>query len=260
MRSEKLLVTNRRGLKLAANLDHPAQNKIISYAVFVHCFTCSKNLKAIANINKALSVHGIATLRFDMTGIGQSEGDFHDTDFTTQIEDLLDAVNFLTENYSAPSLLIGHSLGGAVALCALQLITGVKSVVTIASPAEPAYLAGKLRKTKNRANLEGLAETEIGGVKYKFKPEFFSDIESYVLKEIQKKINIPYLILHSPVDSYSDYSNAEELYANANQPKSLISLDDIDHLMLREDDAKYVGRIIGTWSEKYLKNRSQAGT
>jgi putative redox protein len=252
MRSEKITIKNRNGLKLAANLDHPAGGKIKGYAVFVHCFTCSKELKAVININKALCEYGIASLRFDMTGIGSSEGDFSDTNFSTQIDDLLDVVCYMNKNYLPPSLLIGHSLGGAVALCSLQQIESIKAVVTIASPAEPGYLAGKLRNTKNRANLEGLAETEIGGVKFKFKPGFFSDIESYRLKHIQKKIHTPYLVMHSPVDTYSDYSNAEELYANANQPKSLISLDDIDHLMLRKEDAKYAGKIIGIWSERYL--------
>lgn len=252
MRSEKLSILNRHGLKLAANLDHPSNGKISSYAIFTHCFTCSKDLKAITNINKILTEFGIATLRFDMTGIGTSEGDFHVTNFTTQIDDLLDVVNYMNENYSAPSMLIGHSLGGAVCLCAIQQIESIKAVVTIASPAEPAYLANKLRNTRKRANLEGLAETEIGGVKFKFKSGFFVDVESYMLKPLQKKIYVPYLIMHSPADTYSDFSNAEELFANANQPKSLISLDEIDHLMLKKEDAMYVGKIIGTWSGKYL--------
>jgi alpha-beta hydrolase superfamily lysophospholipase len=252
MKTDELIIINRHGLKLAANLDSPSEGKPKAYAVFAHCFTCSKELKSIANINSSLAEFGIATLRFDMTGIGSSEGSFSDTNFTTQIEDLLDAAGYLNENYWAPSLLIGHSLGGAVSLCSLPQIESVKAVVTIASPAEPAYLANKLRNTKNRANLEGLAETEIGGVKFKFKPGFFTDIESYSLKPIQKKIETPYLIMHSPADTYSDLSNAEELFAHANQPKSFISLDDIDHLMLKKEDAVYVGKLIGTWSEKYI--------
>ncbi len=252
MKTEKFFITNQHGLKLAANLDSPADGKIKAYAVFAHCFTCSKELKSIVNINKSLTEQGYAVLRFDMTGIGESEGYFPDTNFTTQIEDFLSAAAYLAKNHRPAKLLIGHSLGGSAALFSAFKLPHSRAVVTIASPAEPAYLAQKLKNTKARAKKENTAETEIGGMKFKFKPQFFNDIEKYSLKDKLPKLNKPYLIMHSTADTYSEISNAEELFKNAAEPKSFISLDDIDHLMLKKKDAEYIGRLLGTWAEKYM--------
>jgi len=248
---------NSRGLTLAGRLDMPFNEHIKHYAIFAHCFTCSMELKAIANINNVLTKQGIAVLRFDMTGIGDSEGSFPESNFTTQIDDVVSAAKFLGENYSAPKLLIGHSLGGAAILFASKQIDSVKGLVSIASPEEPANLAIKLKRTKDRCIKMGVAETEIGGVKFNFKPQFFKDIESYSAAELQKGIHLPYLILHSTVDTYSDISNAYTLYNRANEPKSIVSLDDIDHLMLQREDAYYVGEIIAAWTVKYLDGNSR---
>lgn len=252
MKTTNFKITNKSGLKLSASLDSPAEGKIKAFAIFAHCFTCSKELKAIANINRALSDFGIAVLRFDMTGIGGSEGNFSDTNFSSQIDDFFSAASFLEDNYKPASLLIGHSLGGSVALFSALRLPDAKAIVTIASPAEPAYLSQKLNKTKHRAEKSGAGATTIGGLKFTFKPQFFADIESYDMKHVQRKLKIPYLIMHSTADTYSDFKNATELFNNACQPKSIISLDDIDHLMLKKEDAGYVGKLIGVWSEKYL--------
>ncbi len=243
---------NKRGISLAGKLDTPDDGNISAYAIYAHCFTCSMEHKAIANINSALTKHGIAVFRFDMTGIGESDGSFPDSNFTTQIEDVLAAAKYLEENYESPKLLIGHSLGGSAVLFASPDIPSVKTIVTIASPEEPAYLSVKLKRTKARCIKSGISETEIGGVKFNFKPQFFADIESYNLSNLQKSIHLPYLIMHSTVDTYSDITNAEMLFKRANQPKSFISLDDIDHLMLKKEDAVYVGEIIAAWSGKYI--------
>ncbi len=243
---------NKKGISLAGKLDTPDDGNISSYAIYAHCFTCSMELKAIANINSALTKHGIGVFRFDMTGIGESEGSFPDSNFTTQIEDVLSAAKYLEDNFEAPKLLIGHSLGGSAILFASPKIPSVKALVTIASPGEPAYLSIKLKRTKARCIKSGISETEIGGVKFNFKPQFFADIESFNLSDLQKSIHLPYLIMHSTVDTYSDIANAEVLYERANQPKSFMSLDDIDHLMLRKEDGVYVGEIIAAWSKKYL--------
>ena len=253
MKTVKVEFPNDKGLKLAGSIDMPVhKHENAKFAIFAHCFTCSKELKAIQNISLPLTRCGISVLRFDMTGIGDSEGDFPETNFSTQIADFLAAAAFLKREYGAPSLLMGHSLGGCVAIYAASKLPETKAVVTIASPEEPANLSVKLKRTKQRAIKYGVAEAEIGGVKFNFKPQFFSDIETYNLKAVQKSLHVPYLAMHSVADTYSDFENAEILYRHANHPKSLISLDDIDHLMLKKEDAIYVGELIAVWSSKYI--------
>lgn len=251
--SEKINIPNKRGQVLAACLDSPEGSKPKTYAIFAHCFTCSKDLKAISNINYSLSVHGIAVLRFDMTGIGESEGIFEETNFTTQLQDFAAVTEFVSAKYEKPKLAIGHSLGGCVAINSARSIDSFKAVAVIASPPEPSALSVKLKKTREQAFKEGIAEREIGGVKYKFTPQFFEDIESYSLKQDIQNLKKPLLILHSPADTYSHISNSEIIYDLASQPKSLVSLDDIDHLMLKKSDARYVGNLIGSWFAKYNK-------
>jgi alpha-beta hydrolase superfamily lysophospholipase len=252
LKTTKLNIPNKRGQNLAACIDVPDDSgEPKAYAVYAHCFTCTKDLKAIENINYSLTIYNIAVIRFDMTGIGESEGNFEDTNFTTQIQDFIAVAEFLSGNYKAPSLAIGHSLGGCVAIeCALKL-KSIKAVAVIAAPAEPSMLSVKLKKTKAEANKEGIARRNIGGVKYTFKREFFEDIESYNMKHDMANLKKPLLILQSPSDTYTDYSNAQTIYNLAKEPKELISLGGLDHLMLRKADARYVGKLIGEWFEKY---------
>ncbi len=247
MKSKKIWIVNQKGFKLAAYLDLPDNEEPEKYAVFAHCFTCSKDLKSIANIDESLTNFGIGVLRFDMTGIGESEGDFSDTNFTTQTEDFISAAEYLKLNYQPPALAIGHSMGGCVAIEAALRLPDIKAVVTIGTPAEPSNISVKLKNTKARSIRDGTGTTEIGGVKFQFKPQFWKDIESYHLKGDLPGLNRPILILHSPVDSYTPYENGEELYRIANEPKKFISLDNIDHLMLKKSDAKRVGKIISEW-------------
>jgi len=257
MKTLEVKFKNSRGITLSGKIDMPFNEHIRTYAIFAHCFTCSMELKAIANIDKALTKHGIAVLRFDMTGIGESEGNFPDTNFSTQIDDIVSASNYLGEKYTAPQMLIGHSLGGSAILFASKQITAVRAIVSIASPDEPANLAAKLKRTKDRCIKMGVAETEIGGVKFNFKPQFFKDIESYNAAELQKTINTPYLVMHSTADKYSDIENGLRLFKRANQPKSFVSLENIDHLMLQKEDANYVGEVIAAWAGKYLISNSR---
>jgi len=285
MTSKDFTVINKKGIKLAATIDMPDDTlspnllspdhrygifdlrrggsaEIASpnrgedgggaYALFFHCFTCSKELKAIANINSGLAAFGIATVRFDMTGIGSSEGDFSDTNFTTQLEDAESVIEFMKEHFGFPELFIGHSLGGAEALFTAVKYNEVKAVVTIAAPSEPHKLAQKLKRTRERSIIDGSAKTEIGGVKFEFKPQFFDDLEKYHMKSLLQHFRKPLMVMHSPADTYSDISNASEIMRNASHPKSFVSLDDIDHLMLDKKDAEWVGRMIGEWAQKYL--------
>jgi putative redox protein len=252
MKTEICEFLNSNKIKLAGKLDLPDDKNVLAYGLFAHCFTCSSELKAIANINSVLTKYGIAVLRFDMTGIGSSEGIFCDTNFTTQIDDIISASKFLEKNFSAPRLLIGHSLGGSAVLFATEQIKSAKAIVTIASPDEPSRISKKLKRTKHRAIKYGITETEIGGVKFQFKPQFFSDIEKYNCAELQKKIKLPYLVMHSPADTYSDAENAINLFSRANFPKNFITLDKIDHLILNQEDAFYIGNLIAVWALRYL--------
>lgn len=254
MNSKKIHFLNKQHIKLSGYIDFPSDSEPAHYAVFAHCFTCSKDLKSIGNIDRSLTKAGIASLRFDFTGIGESEGYFPDTNYSNYIEDILASADFLEENYKAPSLLIGHSLGGCAAIESANKIPSVKALVTIGTPAEPSSLSVKLRKIKEKAILEGIAETEIGGLKFKFKKQFFDDIEKHKLEPFIRNLGKPLLIMQSTADTYTPVENAALIFQAAKYPKSFISLDDIDHLMLKKEDAYYAGELIAVWAKKYLKN------
>lgn len=252
MKTEQVRFTNKKGLILAGYLDLPGSGKPDAYAIFAHCFTCSKDLKAIANINFSLAKEGIASLRFDFTGIGESEGEFSDSDYSDYLNDLISSAEFLSSHYKAPKILIGHSLGGCVAIESAKDIQSVEAIVTIGTPAEPSKLSAKLRKTKTRAEEEGIAEVELGGIRYKFKRQFFDEIEKHRIEPYVKNLGKPLLILHSPVDNYTPVEDAGILFSEAQFPKSFVSLDNADHLMLNKNDAYYVGNIIAAWVKKYI--------
>lgn len=251
MKSQKIHFINTRGIKLFAVLDSPDSN-VTSYAILAHCFTCSKDLKAYRSINESLTLSGIAVLRFDFTGIWESKGDFSDTNFSTMTEDIISASDFLGRTLKMPKLLIGHSIGGCAVIIAAKKIQSVNAVVTIGTPAEPANLSLKLSKAKEKAILNGIGDAAIGGKKYKFKKQFFDDLESYKLETSISTLRKPLLILHSPKDTYTSIENAAKIFQAARHPKSFISLGDMDHLMLKKSDASYVGSLIAAWSKRYL--------
>lgn len=253
MNSVPVSFNNSKGIKLAGMIDLPDDENYQHTAIFAHCFTCSKDLKAIANIDSSLAGLGIATLRYDSSAIGESEGNFTQTNFTTQIDDFISAAKFLDMHYKSPELLIGHSLGGCVALFSSFDIPTAKCVATIGTPNEPANLAKKLQNTRLRSIQSGTGEAEIGGTRFKFKPEFFEDLEKYNLETRLKHMTLPYLVLHSPDDESAPLEEGLKLFANANQPKKFVSLDGIDHMMLKKEDAVYVGKLIAVWAKSYLK-------
>src|SRR4030095_11087546 len=257
MISKDFSVTNKRGIKLAATIDMPdSEADIRNYALSLHCFTCSKELKSIPNINSVLVGSGFAVVRFDMTGIGSSEGEFKNTNFTTQLEDTENVIEYMKQNYGFPELVIGHSIGRNAAVFSAAKYNEIKAIVIIGTASEPVKLAQKLKRTRERSIAEGSAKTEIGGVSFEFTPQFFEDLEKYHMKSVLQNLTRPLLIMHSPADSYSDISNASEIFRNARHPKSFISLDDIDHLILNKKDAEFVGEVIGAWSKKYCGERS----
>jgi putative redox protein len=252
MLSEDVLFINKRGQKLAGTIDKPKAGEIKHFAIFSHCFTCSKELKAIANIDSALCKSGIAVLRFDYSGIGKSEGSFTDSNYSSYLEDIDSAYYFLSKEYKAPSLYIGHSLGGCVAIESACSNPAVKAVAVIGTPAEPRTLAIKLKNTRERAIKNGTGVANIGGIDFEFTPAFFDDLEKHNLKSCIEKLKRPLLILHSPADTYTSIENASKIFSAARHPKSFISLDDIDHLMLKKEDALYTGSLIGAWASRYL--------
>jgi len=209
-------------------------------------------LKAIANIDFSLTNEGIASLRFDFTGIGESEGDFPDSNYSDYLDDLISSAEFLSSRYEAPKILIGHSLGGCAVIESARDIQSVKAVITIGTPVEPSKLSAKLKRTKAKAEAEGTAEVEIGGIKYKFKKQFFDEIENHRIEPIVKNLGKPILIMHSPVDNYTPIEDAGILFSWAQYPKSFVSLDNTDHLMLNKNDAYYAGNLIASWVKKYI--------
>lgn len=252
MASIKIQFPNDDGEMLAARLELPVNQHPHSYALFAHCFTCSKNLSAVRHISTALHQSGVAVLRFDFTGLGESEGDFVDTNFSSNVEDLLAAAKYLADNYEAPSLLIGHSLGGAAVLCAATELPEVKAVATIGAPFDPEHVSHLLGNSIDEIETHGVAEVNIGGRPFKVKKQFLEDIRSNKINEKIKNLNKALLIMHSPQDRTVNIDNAARLYSTAMHPKSFISLDGADHLLSNKMDAQYVGDSIACWVKRYL--------
>jgi putative redox protein len=247
---------NADGHQLAARLEMPADNNPHAFAIFAHCFTCSKNLNAVTHISRALTQTGMAVLRFDFTGLGESEGDFSDTNFSTNIQDLEAAASFLENNYSAPNLLIGHSLGGAAVLIASTRIETVEAVVTIGAPADPEHVQRLIQPNIETIDTEGEASVSLGGRSFIIKKQFLDDLKDAEHNHQIEKIHKPLLILHSPNDQSVGIENAAKIYQQAHHPKSFISLDKADHLLSRKEDSLYVSSIISTWVERFIVPRT----
>ncbi|MBE2234166.1 MAG: alpha/beta fold hydrolase [Anaerolinea sp.] len=246
-------ITNAAGERLGARLDLPLEGRPLAYAIFAHCFTCTKNIKAAAHISRALNRQRIAVLRFDFTGLGDSEGDFAETNFTSNVSDLVVVARYLAENFEPPKLLIGHSLGGSAALQAAQRIPSIIGVVTIAAPAETSHLARLLAQTKATAELEGEARVTIGGATFRLKRQFFDDLEQTNMQRVVGNLNRALLVLHSPADQTVDIANAMQIFELARHPKSFVSLDTADHLLSSQRDSWYAGEVIAAWASRWLR-------
>ena len=209
----------------------PVDNKPVAYALFAHCFTCTKNLSAVKNISRALTNNSIAVLRFDFTGLGESEGDFADTNFSSNIEDLIAASKFLEKEYQAPQILIGHSLGGAAALRASLKLNKLKAVVVIGAPFDPVHINNLLQNDLKTIKEKGNAMVSIGGRPFEIKKQFLDDILNSQSGNRISELNKALLILHSPQDNIVSIDNAAKIYKAANHPKSFVTLDGADHLL-----------------------------
>jgi uncharacterized OsmC-like protein/alpha/beta superfamily hydrolase len=258
MNNKKVSFKNRYGETLEGVMDLPFTESIYAYAVFAHCFTCGKNLFAASQISRSLALKGIAVLRFDFTGVGESEGAFEDTNFTTNVTDIEDAAKYLEENYEAPSLAIGHSLGGAAVLFSAQKIPSIEAIVTIAAPSSPDHIVHLFRNSKEEINKEGQATMMIGGREVTIKKQFIEDVKSLSMQDLLRDLHKPILIMHSPSDSVVAINNAAEIYTSANHPKSFVSIDGADHLVKKQKDAEYVSSIIASWATRYLEPKATA--
>jgi putative redox protein len=242
---------NRSGQTLSGILDQPLAEPR-AYALFAHCFTCSKNLKSATNISRALTDAGFAVLRFDFAGLGQSEGEFADTTFSSNVDDLLAAARFLEQEYAPPAVLVGHSLGGTAVLQAAGEISSAVAVATIGSPADPAHVEQLFAGSRDEMAARGYAEVNLGGRPFTIRQQFVDDLGRHDLPASIGGLRRALLVMHAPLDATVDIENASALFTSAKHPKSFVSLDTADHLLSREEDSLYAGRVLAAWSSRYL--------
>ncbi len=257
MATEKIHFENELQQRLSGKLELPTNGKAKAFAIFAHCFTCNKNFSAILHISRALTQHGIAVLSFDFTGLGQSEGDFADTNFSSNMDDLESAYQYLKANHMAPELIIGHSLGGAAVLQASNRMESVKAVVTIGAPADPPHVQRLFKESLDKINTQGTATVSIGGRPFTIKKQFIDDLDANSIVDQQPKYGKALLVMHSPIDSIVSVDNARKIYEFAKHPKSFVSLDGADHLLSQKEDSRYAGNMIATWVERYISEEKE---
>jgi uncharacterized OsmC-like protein/alpha/beta superfamily hydrolase len=240
------------GANLAARLDMP-NGKVRAFALFAHCFTCSKDLVAARRIAADLSRAGIAVLRFDFTGLGSSEGEFASTNFSSNVGDLLAAADWLRDNHAAPALLIGHSLGGAAMLAVAADIPEARAVVTIGAPADTDHVLANFGSDLATIERDGQADVTLAGRSFRIARQFVEDVRGVRLAERIRAMRKPLLILHSPLDEIVGIDNATAIFIAARHPKSFVSLDKADHLLTRAEDAAFAAAVIAGWTSRYLE-------
>ncbi|CAN5231569.1 bifunctional alpha/beta hydrolase/OsmC family protein [soil metagenome] len=253
MQSKRLVFRGATGEALAARLDVPVDEEPVAYALFAHCFTCSKNLNAVVNISRALNRARIAVLRFDFTGLGESEGDFAGTNFSSNVSDLVAAAEFLGGEYQPPEILIGHSLGGAAVLQAAARIPSARAVATLGAPYDPADVTHLLRDSEAAIRAEGEAEVQLAGRRFRIRKQFLDDLEGVRMRGAIHELRRALLVFHAPRDEVVGIRNAAEIFQAARHPKSFVSLDQADHLLTDEEDSRYVGTVLAAWAGKYIE-------
>lgn len=249
--SEKVEFPGHDGAMLAGRFDRPA-GQIRAFALFAHCFSCSKDILAASRLAGRLAEHGIATLRFDFTGLGHSDGDFANTNFSSNVADLVAALTYLRQRGEAASLLIGHSLGGPAVLLAAAQNDGVRAVATINAPSDVAHVTDRFGDQLRAIEEEGAAEVFLAGRSFTIKRQFLEDVRSVRVLDAVSNLKKPVAILHSPLDAEVSIDHATHLFVAAKHPKSFISLDDADHLLTRKEHALYAADTIAAWSARYL--------
>ena len=251
MRTDRLEFSNARGQKLAALIDLPL-GKPVAFALFAHCFTCGKDNLAAKRISERLAMCGIGVLRFDFTGLGASEGEFADTHFSSNVDDLVAAADHLRRNHGAPAILIGHSLGGSAVLAASHRIPEARAVVSIAAPYDPSHVVGLFKGQVDKIRAQGEVDVSLAGRSFRIKREFLDDVAEKKLNECIATLRKALLILHSPTDDIVGIENASHIFTTAKHPKSFVSLAGADHLLSKKSDAIYVANVIAAWAERYI--------
>lgn len=255
--SEKVEFRGAAGDVLAARLDLPIAPPL-AYALFAHCFTCSKDTRASTYVSAALAESGIAVLRFDFTGLGGSSGDFGNSNFSSNIGDLVAAADFLRSRYRAPEILIGHSLGGTAVLAAAARVPEARAVATLGAPFDPAHVIRQFGAQAEQIRREGEATVTLAGRSFRIKRQFVDDVTSQSQTEVIAALGQALLVMHSPRDAIVEIENATRIFVAAKHPKSFVSLDPADHLLSRREDAAYAGHVLATWASRYLAARAPA--
>jgi putative redox protein len=253
---EKLTFTNADGRQLAALLEKPRTTPK-AYALFAHCFAGSKTLGIATGISRALAARGFAVLRFDFTGLGNSEGDFANTNFSSNVSDLLSAAGFLKTHYAPVDLLIGHSLGGAAALAAAAKMPECEAVATIGAPADPKHVCRLFAGHRREIETGGRATVELAGRRFTITRQFLEDIEAQAQRQRIAGLRKALLVLHSPDDEVVEIDNAAQIFQAAKHPKSFISLDQADHMLTDPRDVEFAADTIAVWAGRYVINKLQ---
>jgi putative redox protein len=251
MPTERLTFTGHAGTELAARLDLP-EGPHLATALFAHCFTCSKDIPAAKRISQRLAGAGIAVLRFDFTGLGHSEGEFENTSFNSNVEDLVHAADALAERDMAPALLVGHSLGGAAVLAAARRIESARAVATIGAPYDPQHVTHNFDDALEEIDAQGTAEVDLGGRPVRIGRDFVESVKAESLTEEIRGLRRALLVLHAPRDSIVGIDNAAEIFKTAKHPKSFVTLNEADHLVTDPKDAEYAAEVIAAWTTRYL--------
>ena len=257
MNPEKITFAGHSGDMLAARLDRP-KGKLQTTAIFAHCFTCSKDIAAARRISQRLASMGVAVLRFDFTGLGHSGGEFANTDFSSNVEDLVLAAKYLEKNVGSPQLLIGHSLGGAAALRAAGDMPSVKAVVTIGAPSDPGHVLKNFGSTLQEIEEKGAAQVRLADRDFTIRKSFIDDVSSAELQPRIARLNRALLVMHSPVDEVVGIDNASDIFVAAKHPKSFVTLDNADHLLTAPKDAEYAAEVIAAWASRYIDLKPRA--
>lgn len=256
-RSDAVSFPGAAGDALAARLDLPAAQPA-AFAVFAHCFTCSKETRAATYVAKALVERGIAVLRFDFTGLGGSDGDFSNSNFSSNVGDLVAAADWLRREHRAPQLLIGHSLGGAAVIAASARVPEAVAVATVNAPCDPGHVVHQFSQHVAEIEAQGELQVQLGGRAFRIRKQFLDDVAGARLEPVLARLGKALIVFHAPRDAIVDIDNASRIFLAARHPKSFVSLDDADHLLSRKADAEYVGAVLAAWATRYLRGDAAA--
>tara|TARA_R110000868_G_scaffold108842_3_gene296781 strand:+ start:5944 stop:7164 length:1221 start_codon:yes stop_codon:yes gene_type:complete len=249
--SERVEFTGALGETLAARLELP-DGRARAFALFAHCFSCSKDIHAASRISRRLAQAGFAVLRFDFTGLGQSEGDFANTNFSSNIQDLVKAGEFLAAKYQAPALMVGHSLGGAAVLAAAAQLPSVRAIATLAAPADASHVRHAFHPDIAEIESQGEAKVMLGGRPFCIRKQFLDDLEGHTLEDAVAALKPALLIAHSPTDNVVGVENATHLFMAARHSRSYLDLDGADHLLSDPADALHAADVIAAWAQRYI--------